>query len=117
MSSGEWPVARVVLRSVRDGSGVRYLDVIRRPDGALEINGQDLGRGVEEAFGKGLTEYEWQWVIEPADVPAAISALGGQDGDDPLNLMVAWIEKHHTDPGNQVRDEGVPTRFWSRIGE
>jgi hypothetical protein len=94
------------------------LDASRDPRGGVRIDGHDLGRCVEDAFGDGLGEYEWSWVIEPEAVPAAISALEGRDGDDPLKLLVAWSAAHGgADPGSHLREAGVPISFWNRIGD
>ncbi len=111
-------LAKIVLRNLRDERGLRYLGATRRPDGGIHIDGQDLGRGVENAFGAGLTEYEWTWDIEATDVPAVIAALEGREGDDPLRLLAAWSTAHDgIDPGSHLKEAGVPIQFWSRIGD
>ena len=103
---------RVVLRNLRDDRGNRHLSASSDPDGRIRIDGHDLGRGVEDAFGAGLSEYEWTWVIEPDAVPAAVAALGGREGDDPLRALAAWSAAHGgADPGSHLRDAGVPIAF------
>ncbi len=112
------PLDCVALRNQRDADGVRHLEATRRPDGGILIEGQDLGPGVERAFGPGLTEYEWAWAIAPDAVPAAVAALDGQEGDDPLRLLKGWFDAHgRIDPGTHLRAAGVPVEFWSRIGD
>jgi hypothetical protein len=112
------PLARVVLRDQRNAEGVRYLEATRHAGGGIRIEGQDLGPGVEEVYGAGLTEYEWSWEIEAAAVPALVAALDGHEGDDPLFLLEAWAANHRgIDPGLRLRDAGVPIEFWSRIGD
>ena len=112
------PLTCVVLRDWRDRGGLRHLAASRRPDGGILIEGQDLGPGVERAFGAGLTEYEWAWSLGPNAVPAAIDALDGDEGDDPLRLLAAWSAAHDgIDPGSHLREAGVPIAFWSRIGD
>jgi hypothetical protein len=109
---------QVVLRDLRDAGGRRFLEARRREDGGIVIEGQDLGPGVESAFGAGLTEYEWAWAIEPHAVPATIEALGGHEGDDALRLLAAWSGEHGgEDPGSHLREAGVPIGFWSRVGD
>ena len=108
----------VVLRDFRDSRGHRFLEATRREDGGIAIDGQDLGDGVEEAFGAGLTEYEWAWRIEPQDVPAAVAALGGHEADDPMRVLEAWFSGHGgKDPGSHLKDAGVPIGFWSHVGD
>lgn len=117
-SDQDVPLAKIVLRNQRDAGGVRYLDATRLSDGGIQIEGQDLGPGVEEIFGAGLTEYEWTWKIPATSVPAVIAALGGHDGDDPLVLLAAWSAAHGgIDPGSHLQKAGVPIEFWSRIGD
>ena len=101
--------ARVVLRDVRDERGTRYLAARRREDGGIVIEGHDLGRGVE-GLGPGPSEYEWVWTIAPDAVPSAIEALGGKEGDDPLQLLVGWSTDHGgTDPGTLQSPAAIST--------
>jgi hypothetical protein len=111
-------LVHVILRDQRDEEGTRHLSASRDPRGGIRIDGQDLGVGVERAFGAGLTEYEWTWIVEPEAVPALIAALDGRAGDDPLQLLAAWSAAHGgIDPGTHLRDAGVPISFWNRIGD
>ena len=43
---------QVVLRDLEDAEGTRYLEARVRGDGALIIEGQDLGNGVRKVFGE-----------------------------------------------------------------
>lgn len=117
MNQAQGPM-QVVLRNLRDAGGTRSLTARRGENGAILIEGQDLGRGVEAAFGPGLYEYEWAWTIGPDAFPAAIEALGGNEGDDLLRLLAAWSAGHGgADPGSHCKDAGVPIDFWSRVGD
>lgn len=118
LADPDGPIGKVILRDLRDSGGSRYLEATRHTDGGIQILGQDLGSGVEEIYGAGLTEYEWSWDIEAAAVPAAIAALDGLEGDDPLYLLAAWTTQHGgIDPGSHLKKSGVPAKFWSRIGD
>lgn len=111
-------IEQVVLRDQRDPDGVRSLTAQRSADGGVLIEGQDLGRGVEAAWGAGNTEYEWAWAVPPTSVDAAVLALGGVAGDDVLALLAAWSASHGgIDPGIRLKEAGVPVEFWSRVGE
>jgi hypothetical protein len=107
----------VVLREQRDADGVRHLSAAWREDGSLVIEGQDLGPGVERAFGEGYTEYEWAWTIPPDAVEATIVALGGGDGEGVLTLLQGYAAHGERDPGSHLREAGVPIEFWSRVGD
>ncbi len=116
-SAGE-PLTGIVLRRFRADRDVRYLGASRQPDGGLLIEGQDLGPGVEAAFGPGITEYEWTWTVEARALPDLVAALNGHPGDDPLRLLVAWTNAHGgIDPGIHLQEAGVPIAFWSRVGD
>ena len=112
------PLTSVVLRDLQDDDGFQGLRASRGPGGAIRIDGHDLGRGVDGVFGAGLSESEWCWTVEPDAVPAAVAALDGWEGDDPLRLLAAWSAAHGgNDPGSHLRDAGVPIAFWNRIGD
>jgi hypothetical protein len=112
------PTASIVLRDRHDRDGSRFLGASRRPDGAIVIEGHDLGPGVEEAWGEGLREYEWTWTIAPDAIPAMVAALGGGEDDAPLAVLAAWAKRHPgSDPGGHLREAGVPVGFWSRVGD
>ena len=108
----------IPLRQQRDSDGLRRLDASRRPDGGIVLEGHDLGPGVERLWGEGLTEYEWAWSLEADAVPAAVAALGGADGDDPLRVIGTWYDANGgLDPGIRLREAGVAVEFWSRVGD
>jgi hypothetical protein len=75
----------VRLREERDGRDSRHLWAYVDEAGALHIDGQDLGPGTEIVSSDG--EYEWFQTIAPADVPRVVALLGGQPGDDVLDLL------------------------------
>ena len=96
----------------------RSIHSVRGVEGEVRIEGQDLGDAVESIMGAGIREYEWTWTIATADVEAAIAALGGSKGDDVLALLEAWATANgDRDPGQFLKDAGVPMEFWSRFGD
>jgi hypothetical protein len=107
----------VVLLDTRGSSGSQHETARRTPEGGVLIEGQDLGSGVAMAFGAGNTEYEWSYRIAPSDVPAAAAALGGQPGDDLLDVMGHWASTGRgPELARVLRQAGVPMEFWSRVG-
>jgi hypothetical protein len=108
----------VIPRHIADSDGIRHLEARRLADGTVVIEGQDLGRGVSAVFGDAGSEYEWTRTIRPGDVPMAIRALGGTDGDDLLALLADWAAAHGgLDPSTRLGEAGVPMERWSRIGD
>ncbi len=84
--------------------------------GTLRIEGQDLGQAVEDILGD--REYEWTWTIAAAAIPAAVRALGGGPGSDPLAVVATWSAANDgADPGPRLKESGVPVEFWSRLGD
>ena len=108
-------VRYVTLRDARDEDGRRQLSASLKGDGALLIEGQDLGPGVERFFGPGLTEYEWAWIIQPPGVRALQLALARDD------VLAALRDRFSGDAAADLQrfleDNGVPYEPWSRVGE
>jgi hypothetical protein len=111
------PADRIILREHEDADGMRHLEVRRLRDGRVVIEGQDVGPGVERAFGHGMREYEWRWTIALRDVPAAVRCLGGSADASLLALLAARFKRTDgEDPGIAVDEAGVPIEFWNHLG-
>lgn len=106
----------VTLRQTRDELGSRYLQATLAPNGNVVIEGQDLGQGVAQFFGEGLTEYEFAMTIQAADVPLLLKALATQS-----NVLIALQQQFQSqsnlEPGAFLEAHNVPYTFWSRIGD
>jgi hypothetical protein len=76
---------KVMLREERDGADFRFLWAYVDDTGRLHIDGQDLGPATAIVSSDG--EYEWFETIAAADVPRVVALLGGQPGDDILDLL------------------------------
>ena len=108
---------RVELWQGRDHNGTRTIWAALVADGSLKIEGQDLGAGVA-IWGEGFTEYEWDWTVAAVDVPRAVEILGGNAGDDPLELLKGWSrDSGGRDPGQHLKSAGLTLGFWSRVGD
>jgi hypothetical protein len=105
---------RVVLRDERDGSDRRFLEARIAADGKLVLEGQDLGPGVESAFGEGCREYEWRRTIEPLHVPLLLKALGAELDADVLQVLARVAP---TEIERCIREFEIPSEWWSRIGD
>jgi hypothetical protein len=79
------PGRTVTLREERSGPDQRHLWAYLGPDGALHIDGQDLGPATAPVSPDG--EYEWFTTIQPEYLPRLVELLGGEPGSDVLDLL------------------------------
>ena len=108
----------VVLRQDRTPGDFRGLTARLTAGGDLSIEGQDLGSSVEGFWGPGLTEYEWAITVRAREIPRVVAALGGKEGDDVLTLLSARCsENEHYASRTFFEQQGIPTEFWSRVGD
>ena len=105
----------VVLRDTDDSDGVRYLGANLNSDGELMVTGHDLGSGVSKIFGKDLDEYEWIFTIDSEQFPILIKELGGNVGDNVINLIRKKCTGTKAIDLEEVIREKVPHDFWSWI--
>ena len=64
------------------------------------MTGHHTGPGVSEFFGDAITSYDWAYVIAPDRVGTLFTLLGGQAGDDVLDLLATYHVQH----GGQIND-------------
>lgn len=105
---------KVTLRSEHDGADSRSLWAYLDDEGALHIEGQDLGPGTAPVSGDG--EYEWHRTIAGADVPRVFALLDGRPGEDILGLLErAWTGAASYDLEARLRDSSIPSELsvWS----
>ena len=94
--------------------GRRWIGAELRADGTLVIEGQDL----DPPAGLGGGEYEWTITVRPGDVPTVVRALGGQSGDDVLDLLSRHRDEVvGTGELTWLHGIGLHPDFWSRIGD
>jgi hypothetical protein len=91
---------RVVLRDARDERGTQFEAAQLDDDGTLRVSGHHTGPGVSEFFGEAITCYDGAYVIAPGRVGTLFTLLGGQAGDDVLNLLATYHHQH----GGQIND-------------
>ena len=101
------PDRKVMLREERTGPNQRFLCAYVDADGALHIDGQDLGPATAPPSHDG--EYEWFDTIQPEHLPRLIELLGGEPGADILDLLA----KRYTGAGvaafeRILRKSGIP---------
>jgi len=76
---------RIVLRNERKGNDIRHLEAYLDAEGALHIDGQDLGPGTAPVSDDG--EYEWFRTVPASELPRLVELLGGQPGEPILDLL------------------------------
>jgi hypothetical protein len=97
----------------------RHVRATVRDDGAVVIDGQDLGPLVSNFFGPDVREFEWALTILVGDVPALRRALGISDDDDILDALVARFSGvtayENLEPF--LERAGIPVEKWTRTGD
>jgi hypothetical protein len=108
---------RVTLRDTRDETGSRFLEATHEPGGPLVIAGQDLGRGVSDAFGEDLREYEWTWTIAAPDVRRLATALGSDEAVVLPALALRFGGDRAAGLGRFLDEADIARVTWSRVGD
>lgn len=108
----------ITLLDEYTGKNSWHLQARVSENGDLIIEGQDLGHCVEQFWGTGYTEYEWEITVRAVHIPKLIVALGGKDGDNVLLLLAARYkdDNRYADKGF-FEEQSVPIEFWSRVGD
>lgn len=106
----------ITLRADRYGGSAYYLRAHIRRDGALVIEGHDLGVTPKQFWGS--IEYEWEIAIPAGELPALVDALGGTPGADPLDLLaVRYGEDERVASRAFLEERAITFEFSSRVGD
>lgn len=101
-------MAKICIREEHDGDDYRYMYAWITGTGELVLYGVDGG---PSAYGEG-DEYEWNQIIQQADIPALIAALGGDPHGDPLEqLAEVGSGKASHQLSALLREKVVPSTF------
>ena len=107
-----WPRRTVTLRQERHGDDTRWLGAYVDGAGALHVDGQDLGPGTAMVSSDG--EYEWFMTVAAGDVHRVVALLGGQPGDDVLELLERdWTGSRSYDFERLLRESGIPVKLFT----
>jgi hypothetical protein len=105
----DWPVMSMP-------NGHCHLRAVLHPDGALSLEGQDLGRDLPFAGIPGVTEYEYTFTLDPGQVPRLVELLGGGPDDDVLDVVVAGFpEGGLTRFSAFFEEHGIKPGFWNHF--
>jgi hypothetical protein len=102
---------KVMLRQERSGENWRSLWAYVDADGAVHIDGQDLGPATVGMADDG--EYEWFQKIAPIHVPRLLTLLGGQSGDDILDVLAGYRGEQSYVLEKLLRQSDIPVEFHS----
>jgi hypothetical protein len=103
----------VVWRKERSETLSRNLEAYMN-DEDLVIWGQDFGQTViTNSRRPDDDEYEWYKTISAADIPRLVHLLGGEPGDNVLDIL----EDRYSGEGSYrfeqlLRDSNFPAKFW-----
>ena len=105
----------VSLRAERDGRNHRYLSATLNTEGALVIEGHDLGPKTEFVSSDG--EYEWSRTILREHIPQLLILLDESADADILSIL----ERYWTGPRSyalerRIRDSDIPSALWTWSG-
>src|SRR5215210_7404301 len=96
----------VVLRDEHHGNDHRHLSAYLDDEGALHVDGHDLGPGTEMVSSDG--EYEWFETIAAADVPRLTVRLGAAPGEDVVERD--WTGRRSYDLEALLREGDIPVQ-------
>ena len=105
---------KIVLREERTGTDYRYLGAEIKENGDLVIAGQDLGSGVEGAFG--ASEYEWSWTVKANGITKLQEAIGGE-GSILALLKQDFSDENAAGLHDFMSSKNIPFETWSRVGD
>jgi hypothetical protein len=108
------PPRKVALRAEHGRGGSRYLDAHLDKDGALCLDGQDLGPATAPVSSDG--EYEYSKKIAAADIPALLDLLKAPPGEGVLDVLeVNWAGPGSYELERLISESAIPVEFsaWS----
>jgi len=107
------PLKEVVLLEERNGADSRSVWASLAENGDLIISGQDIGPGVERAFGS--DEYEFAHTIPFNYVKPFLEILGATKVTDALIALRAFGGPRYKEITNalETAQNSMPIRFWS----
>jgi hypothetical protein len=104
-------VRRVVLLDHTDGRGQEHEVLVLEDDGTVRVLGHDRGERVSSYFGRGITSYEWMYVLPPERVGNLVAAMGGDTDDDVLDLLAGHYQRTQGRLSDLLRRPEVAAEF------
>lgn len=104
------------LNNIARGNQYRTAHAERHDDGALVVEGCDVGPEVRDWFGPDASRYTWGVRVPPDQVPALLEALG-RPGQDPVEAVAEWFTDETRAFEPFLDAHGVVHESWSRVDE
>lgn len=105
---------KITLREERSESDYRFLGASIKDNGDLVFEGQDIGSGVDGAFG--YREYEWFWTVKAENIHLLQKAIGSS-----TSILKSLKNKFSNDNAAKLnefmKNNNVPFESWSRMGD
>ena len=109
------PPRKVALRAEHGRGGSRCLDARLDDEGALCLDGQDLGPATAPVSSNG--EYEYSKKIAAADIPALLDLLKAPPGEGALDVLeVNWSGPASYELERLIGESSIPVEFSSWSG-
>ena len=107
-------MSTVELHNIATGNQHRTAHALRQDDGALVVEGRDMGPQIRDWFGPATTRYDWGVRVPEAHFPALLVALG-RSGGDPLTAVADWFADETRAFEPFLDAHGVVHESWSRV--
>ena len=106
---GTQKTRRIVLRAEVQGADTRHLEAYVDADGALHIDGQDLGPGTAIVSDDG--EYEWFRTIPVSELPRLMELLGGRAGEDIIDVLGRYTGRDSYELERIIREGDIRSKL------
>ena len=103
-----------LLRDVERDDEVRRAFAHVDDEGALVVEGRDVGPELQEWFGEDAGLYRWVLRIPRDQVPELMTALD-RPGDDPIDAVAAWVQEDDRAFEPFLDAHGVVHESWSQV--
>lgn len=104
------------LRHIARDNEHRTAHAHREHDGALVVEGCDVGPEIRDWFGPDTTRYEWGVRVPANQIPALMAALD-RSGHDPVEAVAEWFTGETRAFEPFLDAHGVVHESWSRVDQ
>lgn len=102
------------LHHIARGNEYRTAHAFREADGAVVVEGCDVGPQIREWYGPETSRYEWGVRVPADQIPALMAALD-RSGRDPIDAVAEWFTDETRAFEPFLDAHGVVHESWSRV--